>query len=172
MKPKSVEQNWRKKKLQRSDIVAQKHLHFWSRTPTTALQPKRPLSRNMKKSWLHKHCNNSILQERPKLRTVSMTVAISYAMLGHSSPSLTNKAVDECRSVLWCSVDQISAKELDPVNWKNYNVYIIFVIKPLPNLAFPLPPHGRGFTICWLASLGVNVLQLWQKAYQQNSLSL
>ena len=44
----------------------------------------------------------------------SMAGAISWAILEHSSPDLTNKVYTNVNPVLLHAVDPISAKELDP----------------------------------------------------------
>jgi hypothetical protein len=44
-----------------------------------------------------------------------MNVAISCAILEHSSLNLTNKVYTNVDPVLWHRVDQICAKELDPM---------------------------------------------------------
>ena len=48
-------------------------------------------------------------------RTDSMAGATSLAILEHSSPDLTNKVYTNVDPVLQHAVDQISAKELNPM---------------------------------------------------------
>jgi hypothetical protein len=89
---------------------------FHEKIYTTGLQPETPLSTYFQR--IHNSINSYVKRDyavAKKLSTSSMTDANSWAILAHSSPDLTNKVYTNVDPVLQHGVDQISAKELNPM---------------------------------------------------------